>query len=69
MALGEAPSTISSEMVDHTLCADAAALLGGIRFCSNLVDCPIERVGIGMPVDLVFEEAGQGIFLPKFRSR
>ena len=39
----------------------------GPRFCSNIVECPIEKVKIGMPVEVVFEEAGPGIFLPKFR--
>jgi uncharacterized OB-fold protein len=39
----------------------------GPRICSNIVGCPIEKVTIGMPVEVAFEEAGQGIFLPKFR--
>ena len=41
----------------------------GPRLVSNVVECPIERVAIGMPVEVVFEEAGPGIFLPKFRPR
>lgn len=41
----------------------------GPRICSNIVQCPIEKVTIGMPVEVVFEEARQGIFLPKFRPR
>lgn len=41
----------------------------GPRFCSNIVECPIEKVEIGMPVEVVFEEAGPGIYLPKFRPR
>jgi len=39
----------------------------GPRICSNIVRCPIEKVAIGMPVEAVFEEAGPGIFLPKFK--
>ena len=39
----------------------------GPRFCSNIVECPIEKVKIGMSVEVVFQEAGPGIFLPKFR--
>lgn len=39
----------------------------GPRICSNIVQCPIEKVEIGMAVEVVFEEAGPGIFLPKFR--
>lgn len=39
----------------------------GPRFCSNIVQCPIEKVAIGMAVEVLFEEAGSGIFLPKFK--
>lgn len=41
----------------------------GPRFCSNVVDCPIDKVTIGMPVEAVFEKAGGDISLPKFRPR
>ena len=41
----------------------------GPRICSNVVQCLIEKVAIGMAVEVIFEEAGQGIFLPKFRPR
>ena len=41
----------------------------GPRICSNIVGCAVEKVSIGMAVDVVFEEAAQGIFLPKFRPR
>ena len=41
----------------------------GPRICSNVVGCPVEKVAIGMPVEVVFEEAGGKIFLPKFRPR
>ena len=39
----------------------------GPRLCSNVVDCPVDRVAIGMSVEVVFEEAGGPISLPKFR--
>lgn len=41
----------------------------GPRFVTNIVGCPIDKVTIGMAVEVVFEEAGPGIFLPKFRPR
>ena len=41
----------------------------GPRFCSNIMDCPIERVAIGMEVEVVFEEVTPDISLPKFRPR
>lgn len=41
----------------------------GPRITSNIVQCPIEKVAIGMAVEVVFEDAGEGIFLPKFRPR
>lgn len=39
----------------------------GPRLVSRVVGCPIEKVEIGMAVEALFEEAGPGIFLPKFR--
>ncbi len=39
----------------------------GPRLVSNLVDCPIEQVGIGMAVEVVFEQASAEIWLPKFK--
>jgi uncharacterized protein len=41
----------------------------GPRICSNIVGCPVESVKIGMPVEVLFEEARNGIFLPKFKPR
>jgi len=40
---------------------------GGVRFLSNLVDCPIEGVKVGMPVEVVFEPVTPEVTLPKFR--
>jgi uncharacterized protein len=39
----------------------------GPRFCSNIIGCPVEEVKIGMNVQAVFEDTGQGITLPKFK--
>lgn len=39
----------------------------GVRMMSNIVQCPPERVHIGMPVEVVFEEVTDLITLPKFR--
>jgi uncharacterized OB-fold protein len=38
----------------------------GPRFCSNIIGCPINNVKIGMEVQVVFEDTGEGIVLPKF---
>src|SRR5919106_961269 len=39
----------------------------GPRFCSNIIGCPIEDVKIGMDVQAVFEDTGEGLTLPKFK--
>ena len=39
----------------------------GPRFCSNIVGTAIENVKIGIPVEAVFEDSGEGVTLPKFR--
>ena len=41
----------------------------GVRMLSNLVDCPVERIEIGMPVEAVFEPVTPEVTLPKFRPR
>jgi len=37
----------------------------GLRFTTNIVNCPIEAVAIGMPVRVVFEQQGE-VFVPLF---
>ncbi len=39
----------------------------GVHMLSSLVDCKNEDIHIGMPVEVVFEEIGGGMMLPKFR--
>jgi uncharacterized protein len=42
---------------------------GGARFVSNVVDCDPEEVEIGMPVEVVWEDMGPELSLPRFRPR
>jgi uncharacterized OB-fold protein len=39
----------------------------GVRLVSNVVDCPPERVHIGMPVEAVFDAVTPEVTLPRFR--
>jgi uncharacterized protein len=41
----------------------------GGRVLSNLVDCPREKLRIGLPVEVVFEKLSDEVTLPKFRPR
>lgn len=41
----------------------------GPKMTSNLVDCPLDEIRIGMPVEVVFVEAAPEVTLPKFRRR
>ena len=41
----------------------------GVRLLSNLVDCPLAEVRIGLPVEVVFEDVTAEVTLPKFRPR
>jgi uncharacterized OB-fold protein len=41
----------------------------GARLVSNLVDCPVREVRVGMPVEAVFEDVTPEVTLPKFRPR
>jgi uncharacterized OB-fold protein len=38
----------------------------GLRLTTNLVHCESGDVAIGMPVRVVFEDLGEGVFLPLF---
>jgi uncharacterized OB-fold protein len=39
----------------------------GVRLLTNIVDCAPDAVRIGMPVEVVFEDATPEIALPKFK--
>jgi uncharacterized OB-fold protein len=39
----------------------------GGRMIANVVDCPLERLRIGMPVETVFEKRSDEVALPQFR--
>lgn len=39
----------------------------GLRLPSNVVECSIEEIEIGMPVEVVFEDVTDEVTLPKFR--
>jgi len=41
----------------------------GPKLTSNVVDCPLDEIAIGMPVEVVFEELSPEVTLPKFRRR
>lgn len=45
----------------------ALADSGGLRMISNLVACDPEAVAIGAPVDLVWEDMGPDLAIPRFR--
>lgn len=40
-----------------------------LRLMTNLVNCEIDDVRIGMPVQVLFEDLGEGVFLPLFEPR
>ncbi|MFW9842923.1 MAG: Zn-ribbon domain-containing OB-fold protein [Candidatus Thorarchaeota archaeon] len=41
----------------------------GVRLISNLVGVDPDRIEIGMPVEVVFDEIAEGQYLPRFRKR
>lgn len=42
-------------------------LAEGARMLSNVVDCPVGDVRIGMPVEVTFEDVSPEVTMPKFR--
>jgi len=45
----------------------AVELDEGPRLLTNLVDCKVEAINIGMPVEVVFDDVTEEITLPRFR--
>jgi len=41
----------------------------GGRMIANVVDCPLERLRIGMPVQAAFEKRSDEVTLPQFRPQ
>ncbi len=39
----------------------------GVRIMSAIVDCPLDQLAIGMPLELVYDDVTDTITLPKFR--
>lgn len=39
----------------------------GLKLTTNIIDCPENRLHIGMPVEVVFREVAPGFTLPLFR--
>jgi uncharacterized protein len=42
-------------------------LAEGPRMTTNMVDCPNEKLTVGMPVRVMFSDAGNGTPIPRFR--
>ena len=41
----------------------------GPKITSNLIDFPIDRIRIGLPVEVMFRELSDAVTLPMFRAR
>jgi len=39
----------------------------GPRMITNIVNCPVENVRLGMKVFVVFDQASKDVWLPKFK--
>jgi uncharacterized OB-fold protein len=39
----------------------------GLRMVGRISDCPQDRLSIGLPVQVWFEDVGEGIWLPQWR--
>jgi uncharacterized OB-fold protein len=40
----------------------------GVRIMTNIVETPLEALAVGMRVEVLFEDAGDGIAIPLFRA-
>ncbi|MGE0383354.1 MAG: Zn-ribbon domain-containing OB-fold protein [Gammaproteobacteria bacterium] len=44
-------------------------LAEGVRMMTNVVDCDLEDLHVGMPLELFFASAGTGLHIPYWRPR
>jgi uncharacterized OB-fold protein len=61
---------IVPEAADHVPYVAAVIELpdaGGVRLVSNMVECEIEQLAIGMPVTVLFDGLPDGVAVPRFR--
>ena len=59
---------VDYEKGPHPVVAVELEGLGGVRFSSTVIDCPLEQVEIGLPVELTWIER-YGAPFPVFRPR
>ena len=57
----------TAEAVPYNLAVVELRDCGGVRLTTNIVDCELEAVEIGMPVRVTWEDVGEGMVLPRFR--
>lgn len=57
------------DRVPYTLVSVELEEQEDLRVMANLVDCPPERVRVGMPVEVVFEQLTPELTVPQFRPR
>lgn len=62
----EAPPGFEAD-VPYVVCIVALDAGQGVRMLSNLVDCPLEDIKIGMPIEAVFDDVTPEWTLVKFR--
>jgi len=63
------PHPVLREKVPFNVAVVQLEDCGGVKVYSNIVDCPNEEVKVGLPVELVWEEASPEVTLYRFRPR
>jgi uncharacterized protein len=41
----------------------------GVRVLGNIINCEPDEISIGMPVQVCFQDVGDGVVLPQFEPR
>ena len=57
----------SGQELPYVIAVIALEGSGGLRMISNLVDVDVETLEIGMAVEVVWEDMGSQLALPRFR--
>ena len=62
------PSPAMAELVPYNVVIVELSDADNVRMVGNLLDVPIEKIAVGMPVEVTFEDINDDVTLPQWRA-
>ncbi len=61
------PSPAMKDLVPYNVVVVELPDAGNVRMVGNLIDCPLEEIAVGLPVEVMFDDISDEITLPQWR--